>query len=148
MISMVGLSVTGCSSAVVVRGAESPTESTSPELIEEATDFADWSLPADGKVLLVRRDRPGDLKYSLAVEMSPTDLVWMLENSKFVAEFREWTGTSPEETIAGPPLDTSPHMRRGQDFFQSAEGVSMIRDVLVDERTPELRVVHLEFRGQ
>lgn len=123
-------------------------EGTNPELIEEATDFADWSLPPDGKVLLVRREKPDDLKYSLAVETSPAGLAWMLEKSGFSGPFKEWTGTSPGETISGPPLSTSPHMQRGQDHFTSTEGESMIRDVLVDERSPEIRIAHLEFRGQ
>ncbi|WP_410870458.1 hypothetical protein [Nocardia sp. A7] len=150
-IVVVGLAlsaVAGCSGGVIDRGGEPMVMSDSPELVAEATDFGDWSLPAEGKVLLVRREKPEDLRYNLVLETSPSGLAWMLEHSHYTAPFKKWMPVSPVETIAGPPLATSPNLQKAQDFFTSPEGDAMIRDVLVDERSPELRIIHIEFRGQ
>ncbi|MEV0059499.1 hypothetical protein [Nocardia sp. NPDC050718] len=133
---------------IAVGEMEPPVESTNAELITEATTFAAWVLPSDGKVLLVRRERPDGLKYSVALETSPGGLAQMLKDSGFTTPLHNWMGTASAETIAGPPLTTSPRMQRGQDFYRSPDGDSMIRDVLIDERTSELRFVHLEFREQ
>lgn len=150
MVVVVGLSVfagSGCSVGVE-RITEPAVVSDSPELTKEATDFGDWSLPADGKVLLVRREDVWDVKYNLVVETSPAGLAWMLENSKYVAPFTKWLPVLPEEVIAGPALETSPNVQKAQDLFVSREGDAMIRDVIVDERAADLRIVHIEFRGQ
>lgn len=72
----------------------------------------------------------------------------MLNESNFSTLFNEGFPVYNDETIAGPPLSTSPHVKEAQDIFVSKEGDSMIRAVVVDERTPELRIVHIEFRGQ
>lgn len=153
VISVVSLSVFGVSGCVdtTPRGAETGLEmSVSPELAKEATDFGDWMLPVDGKVLLVKKEaRPrSDVKFNLAVEMSPDGLAWMLEHSNYYAPFEKGLPVYPERIIAGPDLATSPSVQKAQDIFRSGEGDSMIRDVVVDERTADLRIVHIEFRGQ
>ncbi|MFC4125494.1 hypothetical protein [Nocardia rhizosphaerae] len=147
-LTVIGLALAGCSGITVHH--EPPVSSDSPELIQEAIEFGDWSLPTDGKVLLVRREHLDDVKYNMVVETSPNGLTHMLEQSKYTAQFRKWYSIQPEyeQVIAGPPLETSPNVQKAQDLFVSTEGDSMIRDVLVDERTPELRIVHIEFRGQ
>ncbi|MGW6422807.1 hypothetical protein ACWF82_09030 [Nocardia sp. NPDC055053] len=119
-----------------------------PALTQAALDFGDWQLPPDANVLLSKDDYHRDPNYKLAVEVSPEGLVWMLSESKFSAPFDEGLPVYNDETIAGPPLSTSPRVKEAQDMFVSKEGDSMIRAVVVDERTPELRIVHLEFRGQ
>ncbi|MBH0776021.1 hypothetical protein [Nocardia bovistercoris] len=136
----------GCSSPVE-RGAEPTAQSDSAELVQEAVDFGDWVLPADGKVLMVKRENPDDVEYNLVVETSPAGLTSMLEGSGYRAEFSE-TRPMVFQPIAGPPLDTSPRVLRAQDLHVSRVGKSMIRDVYVDERTVDLRIVHIEFRGQ
>ncbi|MCA2206196.1 hypothetical protein [Nocardia rosealba] len=147
---IIGLSVAGCTGPVVVREQEPPISSASPELVAEATEFGDWSLPPEGEVLLVRKQALDDPTYNLVVETSPTGLAWMLEQSKYSAPFEKRYSIDPDldAVIAGPSLETSPNVVKAQDLFVSKEGDSMIRDVIVDERTAELRIVHLEFRGQ
>lgn len=149
MLAAVGVAVfavSGCS-GVVERGTEPAVMSDSPELAKEALDFGDWVLPADGKVLMVRREYPDDVKYNLVVETSPAGLAWMLDNSDYHAQF-ESGRPAHKEALAGPPLETSPSIKEAQDLFVSREGDSMIRDVFVDERSADLRIVHIEFRGQ
>lgn len=148
--TVAGLSIAACSGPVIVRESDPPVSSDSPELVQEATEFGDWSLPADGKVLLVRKETFDDPKYTLVVETSPAGVTWMLAQSKYSAPLEKRYSIDPDldAVIAGPPLATSPNVLKAQDLFVSKEGDSMIRDVIVDERTAELRIVHLEFRGQ
>ncbi len=138
----------GCAESgqrTVVDATEAPQ---SPTLTQAALEFGDWHLPPEAKVLLARDDYHRDPNYKLAVEVSPDGLTWMLNESKFYEPFEEGLPVYNDETIAGPPLSTSPRVQEAQDMFVSKEGDSMIRAVVIDERTPELRIVHLEFRGQ
>lgn len=123
-------------------------ESTSPELLREATEYGGWVLPANAKVLLVRREIVRDRKYRIAVETSPADLTLMLEQSRFPAVLSPSEPPYLRKTIAGPPLESSPRVEQGQEaWFTSSAGRVMIRDVTVDVRDENTRVVHIEFRG-
>ncbi|MEV4129705.1 hypothetical protein [Nocardia sp. NPDC049707] len=144
----ISLAGTGCDSAIdrAVPGPQTVT-STSPELVKEATEFGGWVLPDNAKILLVRKEIVRDRKYLMAVEMSPIDLAWMLERSGFRADFRKRYPPIADVTIAGPDLTTSPNVQSAQDVFQSPTGVGMFRNVLVDERDTDTRIVHIAFRG-
>ncbi|MEV0059498.1 hypothetical protein [Nocardia sp. NPDC050718] len=144
----IGLSIAGCADIVPTISIDPPVESNSPELIEEATAFGDWQLPADARVLRVRSENLRDPNFRLAIETSPDGLSWMLDKSRYSEPLEKGMPVHPEKIIAGPPLATSPSVKVSQDLFVSQEGDSMIRAVVVDERTPELRIVHLQFRGQ
>ncbi len=123
-------------------------ESTSPELLREATEYGGWVLPANAEVLLVRREIIRDRKYQIAVETSPADLALMLEQSRFPDVLSHRDPPYLQKTIAGPPLESSPRVERGQEaWFTSSAGKVMIREVTVDVRDENLRVVHIEFRG-
>ncbi|MCP2293043.1 hypothetical protein [Nocardia amikacinitolerans] len=113
----------------------------------EATEYGGWTLPPNGKVLLARKEVIRDTEYKLAVEMSPSDLVWMLDKSGFIADFRKLFEPTLVTTIAGPDLASSPNVQKAQDTFTSPKGKVMFRRVAVDERTPETRIVHIEFQG-
>ncbi|MDO3648737.1 hypothetical protein [Nocardia mangyaensis] len=149
---LISLGVYGCGRAVdhaidqtMVADVE---ESTSSELLEEATEYGGWVLPVNSEVLLVQREIIRDRKYRIAVEMSPADLAAMLENSRFPIALSLRNPPYPVKTIAGPPLESSPRVERGQEaWFTSASGKVMIREVTVDVRDETTRIVHLEFRG-
>lgn len=138
----------GCTDPGQRASVEETNAPQGPALTQAALDFGDWHLPSGAKILLSRDDYHRDPNYKLAVEVSPEGLTWMLKESKFYAPFDEGLPVYNDETIAGPPLSTSPRVKEAQDMFVSKEGDSMIRAVVVDERTSELRIVHLEFRGQ
>ncbi|MEV6362052.1 hypothetical protein [Nocardia asteroides] len=121
--------------------------STSPALVAEATEYGGWVLPANGKVLLVERRVDRDRRYRIAVEVSQTDLVWMLEQSRFPAAFAKDYPPYLQRPIAGPALESSPNVRRAQEWFTSPAGKVMMRDIIVDERDANTRIVHIDFRG-
>lgn len=144
---VLAISATGCGRLVEVDTEPDVETSTSPELIEEATEYGGWTLPPEGKVLLVRKEIVRDREYKLALEMSPTELAWMLEESGFEADFRKVFETSLVTIIAGPDLSSSPNVQKAQDTFTSPTGRTMFRRIAVDERTAETRIVHIEFQG-
>ncbi|MFC9440210.1 hypothetical protein [Nocardia sp. NPDC057030] len=121
--------------------------STSVELVREAVEYGGWVLPGNSKVLLVRKEIIRDRKYQVAAEMSPTDFASMLEQSRFTAPFARDAPPYLTTPIAGPDLATSPSVQRAQEWFTSSAGRVMLRDVVVDERDANTRVVHIEFRG-
>ncbi|WP_435593154.1 hypothetical protein [Nocardia sp. bgisy118] len=147
VMAAVSVAGTGCGRLVEVDTGPDVETSTSPEFVKEATEYGGWTLPSNGKVLLARREVVRDTEYKLAVEMSPADLVWMLDKSGFVADFRKLFETSLVTTIAGPDLASSPNVQKAQDTFTSPKGKVMFRRVAVDERTAETRIVHIEFQG-
>ncbi|MFE7798711.1 hypothetical protein [Nocardia sp. NPDC057440] len=147
MLVVLSLAGTGCSSGIDRATAPDTESSTSPELVKEATEYGNWVLPANGNILLVKREIIRDRKYQIAVEMSPTDLTWMLEQSRFTDPLEKDFPPYLTKTIAGPDLASSPNVQHAQDTFLSQEKKSMIRDVVVDERAANTRIVHIEFRG-
>ncbi|MBF9316371.1 hypothetical protein [Mycobacteroides chelonae] len=138
---------TGCDRAIDRVAAPDIETSTSPQLVKEATEFGGWTLPADGKVLLAQRETVNNKKYRIAVEMPVGDVQPMLEKSGFAAKFNKLYQTSLVKTIAGPDLASSPNVVLAQDNYVPAKGKSAIREVVIDERDPQTRTVHLEFRG-
>ncbi|WP_218719928.1 MULTISPECIES: hypothetical protein [unclassified Nocardia] len=139
---------TGCTSLGHSTANDESHPLQGPALTQAALEFGDWQLPSGAKVLLARDDYHRDPNFKLAVEVSPADLTWMLNESKFSKPFTEGVSAANREIIAGPPLSTSPHAKEAQDMFVSKEGDSMIRAVVIDERTANVHIVHLEFRGQ
>ncbi|OLP03008.1 hypothetical protein BVU76_08115 [Mycolicibacterium porcinum] len=118
--------------------------STSPELIKEASDFGGIVIPAGAVVLQASVDGAIDTRYRLALKMSSADLQTLLSGSHFNAAL---TRAHPpfDPIIAGPPLASSPSVLGAQDRYRNAEGKSRYRDVIVDEREPDTRFVHLSM---
>ncbi|MFE6923800.1 hypothetical protein ACFVAV_22435 [Nocardia sp. NPDC057663] len=149
---LISLGLYGCNRAVnhavdrmMVADVE---ESTSPELLQEATEYGGWVLPASAEVLLVKREIIRDRKYQIALKASPADLALMLEQSRFPDVLVHRVTPYSVKTIAGPPLESSPRVEQGQEaWFTSASGKVMIREVTVDVRDEATRIVHIEFRG-
>ncbi|MFB8277590.1 hypothetical protein [Nocardia colli] len=147
LLVVVALAGVGCDSVIDRAAAPDVEASSSPELVQEAVEYGGWVLLGNSKVLLVRREVIRDRKYQIAAEMSPTDFSSMLEQSRFTAPFAKDVPPYLTTTIAGPDLATSPSVRRAQEWFTSSAGKVMLRDVVVDERDANTRVVHIEFRG-
>ncbi len=144
MLLLVALTGMGRAESVD-RAAKADTETgTGPELIREATEYGGWILPAGGKVLLVKKEAGCEPRFRLAVEMTPPDLVWMLENSGYSTPLGAGHSLSIS-TIAGPDPNSSPKLLYGRDNITSPSGNLVFRKVLVDERDAETRIVHLEF---
>lgn len=106
------LAIGGCGRAVdrAIDQAMVPDieASTDPALVAEASEYGEWVLPTDGKVLLVEREVIRDRRYRIAVEVSPGDLVPMLEQSRFATALAKDYPPYLQKTIAGPPLESSP----------------------------------------
>lgn len=144
LLLLVGLTGMGCAESVD-RAAETDIGTgTGPELIREATDYGGWTLPASGKVLLVQKEAGREPRFRLAVEMTPPDLVWMLENSGYSTPLGPGHAWSIS-TIAGPDPNSSPRLLYARDGITSLSGALVFRKVLVDERDAQTRIVHLEF---
>ncbi|MGW5385137.1 hypothetical protein [Nocardia sp. NPDC003963] len=144
MLLLVALTGVACTESVD-RAADSGTEvGDSPELIGEATEYGGWTLPAGGKVLLVQKESGREPRFRLAVEMTPPDLVWMLEKSGYSAPLEPGHALSIS-TIAGPDPNSSPKLLYARDSITSPSGNLVFRKVLVDERDAQTRIVHLEF---
>jgi len=145
MLALVSLAVAGCSNAIDRAIAPDVETSTNPELVREATEFGGWTLPANGKVLMVSREIVRHKTYKIAVEMSPADFRSMLEESHFAATFKKLCLASHETTIAGPDLASSPNVQTAQDTFVSPSRIGMLRTVIVDERDANTRIAHITF---
>ncbi|MEV0110841.1 hypothetical protein AB0H42_31550 [Nocardia sp. NPDC050799] len=99
----------------------------------------------NGKVLLVKKEEAGrEPRFRLAVELTPPDLVWMLENSGYSTPLGPGHALSIS-TIAGPDPNSSPKLLYARDHITSPSGNLVFRKVLVDERDAQTRIVHLEF---
>ncbi|MEV0343067.1 hypothetical protein AB0H49_29000 [Nocardia sp. NPDC050713] len=146
VIAAVSLAGTGCGSIIDRAAAPDVETSTSPELVQEALEFGGWVIPAGGKILLVERRIVRNRKYLIALQTSPSDLDWMLEKSGFEASFEKAYPPFLAETIAGPDLMSSPNVRSARDTLVSSPGKGTIRQVAVDDRSQDIRIVHLEFR--
>ncbi|RJO77122.1 hypothetical protein D5S18_13235 [Nocardia panacis] len=135
-------------SKLIDRVAEPNIEtSTTPGLVQEAFEYGGWTLPDTGKVLLVRRQIVRRSAYQIAIEIPTADLGVMLEKSGFRAVFEKLYATGLVNPIAGPDLSSSPNVQTAQDEFISPKGWPMFRRVTIDERSPDMRIVHLVFSG-
>ncbi|MFI2336812.1 hypothetical protein ACH474_25825 [Nocardia rhamnosiphila] len=144
ILLLVALTGPGCAESAD-RATEADTETgTGPELIREATEYGGWTLPAGGKVLLVKKEAGREPRFRLAVEMTPPDLVWMLENSGYTTPLGPGHALSIS-TIAGPDPNSSPKLLYARDNITSPSGSLVFHKVMVDERDAQTRIVHLEF---
>ncbi|MGW0179201.1 hypothetical protein [Nocardia sp. NPDC003345] len=144
MLLLVALTGMGCAESIDGAVAADIETGTGPELIREATEYGGWTLPPRGKVLLVKKEAGREPRVRLAVEMTPPDLMWMLENSGCSTPLGPGHALSLS-TIAGPDPNSSPKLLYARDTITSPSGNLVFRKVLVDERDARTRFVHLEF---
>lgn len=118
--------------------------STSPEFIRQASEFGGIVIPPGAEVLQAHVDRAMDTRYQLVLKMPSSDLPTLLAGSDFT---KPLTRVYPpfEPIIAGPDLASSPSVFSAQDRHRNAEGKSVYRTVIVDEREPNVRFVHLNM---
>ncbi|MFD1812846.1 hypothetical protein [Rhodococcus gannanensis] len=142
---VVAVGASGCGGVVDtgVSRTDSSTTVSDAELIKEAAEFGGLVLPADVTVLGVDSMHGIDSLYQLAISTDQDGLDELLVSSAFSAPL-ERTFTVAESTVAGPPLETSPLILRGQERYRRADGKSVARIVIVDERDPVTRIVHLQ----
>ncbi len=95
-------------------------------------------------VLDAKTENGSDTLYRLAVAPDPHGLDQLLTASKFSTPLTEAYSVT-ETTIAGPPLETSPAILKTADVYQNTEGQSINRHIIVDERGPSTRFVHLQL---
>lgn len=138
---------TACDRAIDRAAAPDIETSTSGELVREAAEFGGWTLPSTANVLLAQRETANNTKYRIAVEVPTADVQSMLAKSHFTNRFDKLYQTVLVKTIAGPDLADSPNVLLAQDNHVPAKGRSTIREVVIDERYPQTRIVHLEFRA-
>ncbi|MGV9799923.1 hypothetical protein ACWDTP_17935 [Mycobacterium sp. NPDC003449] len=111
-------------------------------MIKEASEFGGLVLSPSAEVLQARTDSALDTRYQLAIRVAPADLTKFLAESHFDQPLAR--AYPPfDEVIAGPALTNSPLVLTAQDRYRNAEGKTVYRTVIVDEREPDTRVVHL-----
>ncbi|NKY60544.1 hypothetical protein [Nocardia flavorosea] len=138
--------MTGCGSDSQDSGR--PTEvhrqANTTDVVREASAFAGIVIPANVTVLDARTERGIDTLYQLAVSTDPQGLDELLAASHFSTPLTK-AYSVPETTIAGPPLETSPAVLEASDTYRNAEGKTVNRSIIVDERAPSIRFVHLQL---
>lgn len=118
--------------------------STSPELVKQATEFGGIVIPPEAEVLQAHVDSAMDTRYQLVLKMPSSGLPALLTESHFTEPLaRAYPPFEP--IIAGPDLASSPSVVSAQDRYRNSEGKSVYRTVIVDERDPNVRFVHLNM---
>ncbi|WP_243858206.1 hypothetical protein [Mycobacterium sp. DL440] len=118
--------------------------STIPELVKQATEFGGIAIPPGAEVLQAHVDSAMDTRYQLVLKMPSSDLPTLLTESHFTEPLaRAYPPFEP--IIAGPDLASSPSVVSAQDRYRNSEGKSVYRTVIIDERDPNVRFVHLNM---
>lgn len=144
VVVVVGMTGCGNESQDSGRRAETSRAADTTDVIEEASEFAGIVIPENATVLEARTESGLDTLYRLAVSTDPQGLEALLAASKFSTPLTKAYSVT-ETTIAGPPLETSPALLRAADTFRNADGKSVNRTIIVDERDPSTRFVHLQL---
>ncbi|MFC9898454.1 hypothetical protein ACFVMC_32590 [Nocardia sp. NPDC127579] len=119
-------------------------DSDPAEIAAEASEFGGIVLPEGATVLGTRKDEDRTTLYRLTLSTDPEGVRHLLSASTITAP-PERAFEVGETTIAGPPLETSPMLLRVADDYQRPDGKSIARIVIVDERDPGLRYVHIQL---
>lgn len=141
--ALVTLALSACLAVDIGRQSDSET-STDPDLIEAAIAFGGIALPDDSSVLLAHTEKGIDTFYSLSISTTPEGLTELLESSHFTKKLAEDFPPYPS-VPAGPDLTSSPSVISAQDTYKPAKGSRITRNIIVDERDANTRIVHLEL---
>lgn len=114
------------------------------EIVEQASDFGGIVIPDNASVLDARTEHGMDTLYRIALATDEAGVDRLLAASRF-AEAPSRVFRVAESTIAGPPLDTSPSILRTEDEYRGSGGATIYRIVIVDERGPQSRYVHIQL---
>ncbi|MGI5220410.1 hypothetical protein [Nocardia sp. CA-290969] len=144
VVVMVGMSGCGSESRDGGRHTDTSRVADTTDVVRAASEFGGIVIPETATVLDARTENGLDTLYRLAVSTDPQGLEMLLAASKFSTQLTKSYSVT-ETTIAGPPLETSPALLRAADIFRNAEGKSVNRNIIVDERDPSTRFVHLQL---
>ncbi|WP_433758038.1 hypothetical protein [Nocardia sp. CA-135398] len=142
----VTVGMTGCSSETHDGDHRSePTEAAKDtDIAREASEFGGIVIPDNASVLGARSEHGRDTLYRIAISTDPQGLTLLLAASKFAVPLAKVFRVA-ETTVAGPPLETSPSILQAEDVYRRPDGKSVNRIVIVDERDPSSRFVHIQL---
>ncbi|MFI7664123.1 hypothetical protein [Nocardia sp. NPDC049526] len=142
----VTVGMTGCSSERHDGDHRSqPTQTANDtDITREASEFGGIVIPDNASVLGARSEHGRDTLYRLAISTDPQGLTLLLTTSKFSPPLTKVFRVA-ETTIAGPPLETSPSILQAEDVYHRPDGKSVNRIIIVDERDPSSRFVHIQL---
>ncbi|MFI7664520.1 hypothetical protein [Nocardia sp. NPDC049526] len=142
----VTVGMTGCSSERHDgdRRSEPTQAANNTDIAREASEFGGIVIPENVSVLGARSEHGIDTLYQLALSTDPQGLTLLLTTSKFSAPLTKVFGAA-QTAIAGPSLETSPSILKAQDLYRRPDGKSVDRIVIVDERDPSSRFVHIQL---
>ncbi|WP_433626410.1 hypothetical protein [Nocardia sp. CA-120079] len=142
----VTVGVTGCGSETHDgdHRSDPPQAAKDTDITREASEFGGIVIPDNASVLGARSERGRDTLYRLAISTDSQGLTLLLATSKFSAPLTKVFRVA-ETTIAGPPLETSPSIMQAEDVYHRPDGKSVNRIVIVDERDPSTRFVHIQL---
>ncbi|MEV5840038.1 hypothetical protein [Nocardia sp. NPDC052112] len=110
----------------------------------QASEFGGIVIPDNASLLGARSEHGRDTLYRLAISTDPQGLTLLLATSKFSVPLTKVFRVA-ENTIAGPPLETSPSILQAEDVYHRPDGKSVNRIIIVDERDPSTRFVHIQL---
>lgn len=141
---VVGMTACGSVSEDGGRRPEIGRAASTADIVREASEFAGIVIPENVTVLDAGTESRLDTLYRLALSTDPQGLDRLLEASHFSAPLTKAYSVT-QTTIAGPPLDTSPSVLKAADIYRNTGGMSVNRNIVVDERDPSTRFVHLQL---
>lgn len=141
---VVGMTGCGNESQDSGRRTETSRAANPTDIVREASEFAGIVIPENATVLDATTENGIDTLYRLAVSTDPHGLEQLLAASKFSTPLTKAYSVT-ETTIAGPLLEASPSILKAADTFRNAEGKTINRNIIVDERDPSTRFVHLQL---
>jgi len=143
----VTVGMTGCSSETHNgdrRPEPTPQAANDTDIAREASEFGGIVIPENVSLLGARSEHGIDTLYQLALSTDPQGLTLLLATSKFSAPLTKVFGVA-QTAIAGPSLETSPSILKAQDLYRRPDGKSVNRIIIVDERDPSSRFVHIQL---
>ncbi|WP_102144197.1 hypothetical protein [Mycobacterium hubeiense] len=124
----------------------SPDTADQAEIVEQAKEFGDITLPADAEVLQARHDRGPDVMYHMAIKTTPDGADQIVEASSLEPQPDSDALPGMIYTVgplAGPALQPSPQVRSWRQRHTNSAGEAISRAVTVDSRESPTVYVHL-----
>lgn len=142
--ALVGMAGCGSESRDDSRRSETTQTANDADIVREASAFSGIVIPENAAVLDARSENGLDTLYRLTISTDPQGLDLLLAESKFTEPLTQVPEVT-ETAIAGPPLETSPSILKATDIYRNTDGKSVNRIIVVDERDPSTRFVHIKL---
>jgi hypothetical protein len=114
------------------------------DIVKEASEFGGLVIPPEARILDARTDSGIDTSYRIALSTDPAGVNALLTGSGITPPLTK-TYHVTVDTIAGPPLATSPSLLETGDRYLRPDGKHVSRDITVDERDQTTRYVHIQL---